>query len=234
MEPIFLKNNFSKGLFLKYKYTIESNTKGCALNKMNIKSVTILIFTVEVKEVDELENKTLEIALISAELYLDGEKIPCHEYDNIPLITMKLNKKDELIEMNYPTDYSFSLYPEEPKKINDEWTIVDKPFPKKSKNCNEAIEKVKNYIFSDLIKYKGIDVAVLKFTCPEICEKIEDNLNLNLYMKISTIGKELFDYKNGILVKSEINSKGKQFYGDSLKEMLENNTTIILELINDS
>ncbi len=53
-------------------------------------------------------------------------------------------------------------------------------------------------------------------------------------MKISIIGKELFDYKNGILVKSEINSKGKQFYGDSLKEMLENNTTIILELINDS
>lgn len=227
MESILLKYNYYKGLFLKYQLTIDSNTKALNSNIINIKSVCK--FSIEVKDMDEFENKTLEIICISAEMYSDGKKVPCHEYDNIPVITMKLNEKNEPIDTSHQTDLSFSLYPEEPKKINDEWTMVSKPFPK-SKNRNQAIEDVKNYTFSDLIKYKGIDVAVLKFTCPEMFEKFGENL----YIKISSIGKELFDYKNGILVKTESNTIEKRLYGDSLKEILERNYSLILELINDS
>ena len=127
MDAILLKYRHSKGENLTYKMHVETEIK--IINGITDKSIVDSIFTIEVKDIDAVGNYSLESVIKSFDLLVDEKKMPNDEYIG-KVIKMKMNQNGDVIETNDNIDYAFSVYPEEPKKIKDEWTIVNTIYEK--------------------------------------------------------------------------------------------------------
>ena len=143
------------------------------------------------------------------------------------IIKMKMNQNGDVIETNENIDFSFSVYPQEPKKIKDEWTTVNTTYVK---GVSEPIKLEKKYIFSEILKYNNLDVAKLNFVCPSSINIVNDQI----FNEITSKGEELFDYNNGRLIKTEMNSNLNTFLKPSLINTIQMKIKLIMELINDS
>lgn len=224
MEPILLKYRYSKGDKLTYKIHAETEVK--IINEITSKSIVDSIASMEVKDMDAAGNYSVETVYKSFDLLVDGKKMPNDEYIG-KVIKMKLNQNGDLIESSDIFDLTFSVYPEEPKKIKDEWTTVNTSY---EKGVSEPIKIEKKYVFSEVLKYNNFDVAKLNFFCPSSIQVVNDQLFNETTMK----GEELFDFNNGRLIKVETISNINTFQKSSLINTIQMKIKFNIELINNS
>ena len=110
---------------------------------------------------------------------------------------MKMKKTGEIIYTSVAVDFSQPSFPEGPKQKKDRWDSVSKI---NIKGKPEPLELNYRYILWDISKYKGMDSAEIKVSCPETSAEIQEGVN----QKISATGSTLFDYVKGRLIKSEV------------------------------
>ena len=196
MDSIYLEYKPKKGDLLTYGNMIENQQsiieKG--QTKENISKIQF-VMTQETKDVDSTGIATIDITIKSG-VVISGEK-------SVPLpnigqkITMKMKKNGEIVYTSVPVDFSQPSFPEGLKQKKDRWTSVSKINIQGKK---EPLELNYRYILWDILKYKGMDVAEIKVSCPETVSEIQEGVN----QKISATGSTLFDHLKGRLVKSEV------------------------------
>ena len=195
------------------------------INGITEKGILDSIVIFEVKDIDAAGNYSVEMVFKSFDFLVDGKKMPNDEIGKV--IKIKMNQNGDIIESNINIDYCFSVYPEEPKKIKDEWTIVNTIY---EKGESEPIKMEKKYIFSEILKYNNLDVAKLNFVCPSSINIVNDKI----FNETTAKGEELFDYNNGRLIKAVTISNVDAFLKPLLINISQTKIKTIMELINNS
>ena len=196
MDSIYLEYKSKKGDLLTYGSMIENRQsvieKG--QTKTNISKIQF-VMTQETTDVDSSGIATVDIVIKSGVVISGEQSVPLPNTGQ--KITMKMKKTGEIIYTSVPVDFSQPSFPEGLKKKKDIWTSVSKI---NIKGKPEPLELNYRYILWDISKYKGMDSAEIKVSCPETTAEIQEGVN----QKISATGSTLFDYLKGRLIKSEV------------------------------
>ena len=196
MDSIYLEYKSKKGDIVTYGSMIEN--KQSIIEKGQIKSnITKIQFVMsqETTDVDSSGISTVDVTIKSGVVISGEQSVPLPNTGQ--KITMKMKKNGEIIYTSVPVDFSQPSCPEGAKKKKDIWTSISKI---NIKGKSEPLELNYRYILWDISKYKGMDSAEIKVSCPETSSEIQEGVN----QKISATGSTLFDYVRGRLIKSEV------------------------------
>ena len=196
MDSIYLEYKSKKGDIVTYGSMIEN--KQSIIEKGQIKSnITKIQFVMsqETTDVDSSGIATVDVTIKSGVVISGEQSVPLPNTGQ--KITMKMKKNGEIIYTSVPVDFSQPSFPEGAKKKKDIWTSISKI---NIKGKSEPLELNYRYILWDISKYKGMDSAEIKVSCPETSSEIQEGVN----QKISATGSTLFDYVRGRLIKSEV------------------------------
>ena len=120
--------------------------------KINVDS----IFTIKVKDIDAAGNCSVEFVFKYYDFIEDGKKEPYDEYIG-KVFKMKMNQNGDVIGSIENDEYPFSVYPEEPKKIKDEWITVKTIY---KKGLSEPMKIERKYVFSEMLIISTIIIII--------------------------------------------------------------------------
>ncbi len=196
MDSIYLEYKSKKGDIVTYGSMIENQQS--IIEKGQTKSNTTkiqFVMSQETTDVDSSGISTVDVTIKSGVVISGGQSVPLPNTGQ--KITMKMKKNGEIIYTSVPVDFSQPSFPEGAKKKKDIWTSISKI---NIKGKSEPLELNYRYILWDISKYKGMDSAEIKVSCPETSSEIQEGVN----QKISATGSTYFDYVRGRLIKSEV------------------------------
>ena len=170
MDSIYLEYKSKKGDILTYGSMIENQQS--VIEKGQTKSNTTkiqFVMSQETTDVDPSGISTVDVTIKSG-VVINGEQ-------SVPLpnigqkITMKMKKNGEIIHTSVPVDFSQPSFPEGEKKKKDIWTSISKI---NIKGKPEPLELNYRYILWDISKYKCMNSAEIKVSCPETSSEIRE------------------------------------------------------------
>ena len=137
-------------------------------------------------------------------LIKEGKSKVGNEEAEIPnvgqLISMRMLKTGQITQSSVDIPFSQPPFPEKSMKKGDSWTGESKiNIPTKP----EPVSLFYNYSINDFKKVDGYECVEIKVSCPET--KI--TLDTGVEQTISATGATYFAYKEGRLVKSEVETK---------------------------
>lgn len=198
-DSITLQYKGKKGDVTKYNTVIVSDQNMTEKGKEVRQKTTVeLVMSQTIIDVDKDENLTINILIESGKIIREGNSIPLPNVGQT--IKMKMTKNGDVLETTSPTDFSQPSFPPEPKKIKDKWTSISEI---KVQDRPEPLKLNYRYILWDIVQKEGFECAEIKVSCPET----ETELQPGVTQTISATGSTYFAHKDGVLVKSEVETQ---------------------------
>lgn len=198
-ENISLEYKMKKGEEIRYKTTVvseQSIKEGD--NKAEMKSHLEMVMLQKATDIAADGTMTIDVIIESGSLKRDGETEPLPNIGE--KISMQMKKNGDIVKTNVDLPFSQPPFPSKPIKKKDTWTgeskvnIPGRPDP---------VTLNYNYILWDFTKTEGHDCAEIKVSCPECKIALAEGVE----QVLSATGTTFFAYKDGMLVKSEVETK---------------------------
>jgi hypothetical protein len=150
---------------------------------------------------------TLGVDVIIESGFLESEGQKEELPDKGKTISMKMKKNGEIVSTNVDLPFSQPPFPGKEIKKKEKWTgeskvqIPTEPQPK-------TVTLTYNYILWDFTKVDGHDCVEIKVSCPECTIELgKDDQGKEITQVLSATGTTYFAYKEGMLIKSEVETK---------------------------
>lgn len=198
-DSILLQYKCKKGETVRYRTTVDSHQdvkeKG---QSMEISSKVEMVMAQTCTDIAADGTMSIDVLIEEGYILRNGER---QELPNKgQKIAMKMKKSGDITSTSTPVDFSQPSFPEEPKAKKDRWnseSLINIP------NRNEPVKLDYKYILWDTVKADGYDCAEIKVSCPETAIELQEGVT----QTISATGATYFAYKEGLLVKSEVETK---------------------------
>ena len=199
MDPICLEYKGKTGDVKRYATTID--TKQILIEKGARREGTQKVQVIMTQTITDVSSDgifTVQVVIDSGKVMSEGKSLPLPNAGQ--KIMMKMKKSGVIISCDPPTDFSQPSFPEGPKNVKERWTSESKV---NVQGRPDPITLSYRYILWDLIKVNAYNCAEIKVSCPETATEIQPGVT----QKISATGTTLFEYNQGFLVKSEVETK---------------------------
>ncbi len=175
----------------------------------------------------------VEVTIQSVTLTRDGERVPFEEGQDPTgkTVSMKMKKNGEVVQTSMDLPFSQPPFPSRAIKKGETWTGDSKiPVPM-TNDAGEVVghrEVTLRYHYSlwDFTRVQGYECAEIRVSCPESTIPLQDKVE----QRISATGTTYFAYKEGRLVRSEVETDSSIAAPDV---SIKNHIKVRVELVGD-
>jgi len=197
-EAINLEYKMKRGDTLQYKTTVtmnqeykegeEASTTTSQLDMLMVQRVTDV----------SADSFSIDVTIESGTHKRDGQE---EEIPNVgQTISVKMNKYGKITETSVEFPFEQPPFPSKPVKQGESWKGESRLYiPGKP----EPVTLVYEYSLWDLVRAHGYECAEIQVKCPETFIMIQEGIT----QKLVASGTTYFAYKEGKLVKSEVETK---------------------------
>ncbi len=200
-EAVMLEYKMKKGETLNYTTTVHSEQEIKTEEQSGSTTSDVVMKMVQkCTDVAPDGTMTVDVTIQSGKLKRDGEE---EELPNVgQTITLKMKKSGEIVHTSVDLPFEQPAFPTKAVKKGDTWVGKSKiSIPGKP----DMVTLEYNYSLWDFTKILGYDCAEIKVACPETKIPIGEGIE----QVLTATGTTYFAYKEGRLVKSEVETKTK-------------------------
>lgn len=207
-DSISLEYKMQPGELLQYKTVVQSEqTLQEGSNTASGSSVMEMVMTQKATEVSPEGTMGVDVTIQSVSLQRDGQQVAFEEGQDPTgkTVSMKMKKSGEVIQTNMDLPFSQPPFPTRAIKKGETWTGDSKipvPITDAEGNVTGHREVTLRYHYSlwDFTRVQGYECAEIRVSCPESTIPLQEKVE----QRISATGTTYFAYKEGRLVRSEV------------------------------
>lgn len=207
-DAVSLEYKMQPGETLQYRTVVESEqTLQEGSQTASGSSVMEMVMAQKATEVSPEGTMGVDVTIQSVSLKRDQENVP-FEAGQDPTgktVSMKMKKSGEVIQTNMDLPFSQPPFPTRPVKKGETWTGDSKipvPITDAEGKVTGHREVTLRYHYSlwEFTRMGGYECAEIRVSCPESTIPLQDKVE----QRISATGTTYFAYKEGRLVRSEV------------------------------
>lgn len=198
-DTINLEYKMKKGEEIRYKTIVDSDQSIKENDvKQDMKSHLEMVMLQKCNDLAADGSMNIDVIIESGSLKRDGQEEPLPNVGQVINMTMK--KNGEIVKTSVDMPFTQPPFPSKSIKKKDTWqekSTVNIP------GRAEPITLNYNYILWDFTKAEGYECAEIKVSCPENRVTLQEGVE----QVLSATGTTYFSHKEGMLVKSEVETK---------------------------
>lgn len=207
-EAINLEYKMKQGETLRYKTTVQSQqTLQEGSQSATGSSLMEMVMMQRATDVSAEGTMGVDVTIETVNLKRDGEAVQFDQGQDPTgkTVSMKMKKNGEVVQTSMDLPFSQPPFPSRPIKKGETWTGDSKipvPITNEKGEVQGHREVTLRYHYSlwDFTRVQGYDCAEIRVSCPESTIPLQDKVE----QRISATGTTYFAYKEGRLVKSEV------------------------------
>lgn len=207
-ETISLEYKMKQGETLRYKTTVQSvQTLQEGSQSATGTSLMEMVMVQKATDVSGEGTMGVDVTIETVNLKRDGEAVQFEpgQDPSGKTVSMKMKKNGEVIQTSMDLPFSQPPFPSRPIRKGETWTGDSKiPVPvtndKGEVQGHREVSLKYHYSLWDFVRMQGYDCAEIRVSCPESTIPLQDKVE----QRISATGTTYFAYKEGRLVRSEV------------------------------